>query len=268
MREPFQLHAGICYLAQWQAERPQLRAGFTTRNGGVSKPPFASFNLGLHVSDQYDHVITNRKMLADKLGMPLDDWVAGEQVHSTHVEIVRTNDKGKGSRHHDTALKGTDGLVVKQSGILCTAFFADCVPLYFFDPQTGCLGLAHAGWKGTVGEIARKMVEKMKEAGAAISNIRVAIGPCIAKEAYEVDDQVMKHIKREYAEQASEAKENGRYLLDLKRLNMEILLNQGVLRHNIAITNYCTFRDASLFFSHRRDGGKTGRMLAFIGYLP
>ncbi len=110
------------------------------------------------------------------------------------------------------------------------------------------------------------MVETFKELGTVPANLLTVIGPCISHDAYEVDEQVVGHIPDEWRDKTVTARENGRYLLDLKQLNTEILLQQGVLRRNIDVTQYCTFRDESLFFSHRRDNGKTGRMLGYIGY--
>lgn len=254
------------FIDKWQKQHQQLQVGFTMKNGGCSTPPFATFNMGLHVDDHYEDVINNRKRLAEKLQFPLSLWVSGEQTHHNEVHVVERKDKGKGSVAYDTSLKGIDGLITKEKGVLCTAFFADCVPLFFFDPVTAYLGIAHAGWRGTVGKIAEEMVKKFIELGTQIENLQVVIGPCISQKQYEVNDFVIQHIPKVLQKNAVIAKEEGSFLLDLKQLNMEILLQSGVLRHNIEVTNYCTFTDADSFFSHRRDHGQTGRMLGYIGY--
>ncbi|MEN1966961.1 peptidoglycan editing factor PgeF [Lentibacillus sp. N15] len=267
MSEPFyQKSDAYLALKSWQQINPNLVAGFTTRNGGISNPPFTSLNLGLHVPDNQQDVITNRQRLAKQLTFPLQDWVAAEQVHSTQTREITLQDKGKGSVSHDTSLAGVDGMITNKIGVLCTAFFADCVPLFFFDPMTGYIGIAHAGWKGTVHRMAEKMVTKLQSVHIDVSNLRVVIGPCISNEHYAVDDRVIAEIPQELRERTVQKLAENHYLLDLKQLNAEILLQCGVLRHNIDITNYCTFRDESLFYSHRRDKGKTGRMLGFIGY--
>ncbi|TFJ94570.1 peptidoglycan editing factor PgeF [Lentibacillus salicampi] len=267
MTEPFrQLTASTLELGKWQQLRSGLKAGFTTRNGGVSAAPFATLNLGLHVPDYTEDVLANRRKLAEAVHIPMASWVSGEQIHQTNVHIVTDDDKGKGSRQYDTSLKQIDGLMTNRQGILCTAFFADCVPIYFLDPSSGYVGIAHAGWKGTVNRIGRKMVEALQSAGADPADIHVAIGPSISGDAYEVDERVVNHIPDAFFERTVTDQGSNRFLLDLKQLNVEILLQQGVLRHNIDITHYCTFRDETLFFSHRRDQGKTGRMLGYIGY--
>lgn len=269
MSEPF-LHHNESYLhiEKWQNINPNLKAGFTTRNGGVSEPPFHSLNFGLHVKDKINDVIANRKILAGKLTIPIENWVSGEQVHQTKIKIVHDSDKGKGATSYQSSIEETDGLITNKTGVLCTAFFADCVPLFFFEPKSGFIGIAHAGWKGTVNLIAEQMVEALGSAGVKISDLLVVIGPCISKPFYEVDEHVINFIERKYWKKAVVPKGNNRYLLDLKQLNIEILLQSGVLRHNIDVTNYCTFNNNNLFFSHRRDNGETGRMLGFLGYTP
>ncbi|WP_099158006.1 peptidoglycan editing factor PgeF [Virgibacillus ndiopensis] len=269
MNEAFnQKDISYLHIEKWQELNPNLRVGFTTRKGGISKEPFKSFNLGLHVPDDKNDVIKNRQLLSSKLDIPLDDWVAGEQIHSNRIKIINNKDKGRGAVSFQDSLESIDGIITNQAGILCTAFFADCVPLFFFDPVSNYIGIAHAGWKGTVNRIAEQMVLKLQEAEVDISNLLVAIGPCISQKAYEVDDYVINHLSKEMIDKTAIKTKHNHYLLDLKQLNVEILLQCNVLRNNIDITNYCTLRDESLFFSHRRDNGKTGRMLGYIGYKP
>ncbi|WP_106497696.1 peptidoglycan editing factor PgeF [Lentibacillus sp. Marseille-P4043] len=256
----------LLHIEKWQNLNTRLRAGFTTRQGGLSQDPYKSFNLGLHVDDDKNIVIKNRQRLAQKLEIPLDNWVAGEQIHSTEVVEINQHDLGKGAISYQDSLQKIDGMITNEAGMLCTAFFADCVPLFFFDPVTNYIGIAHAGWKGSVQRIAGKMVDKLQATGVDIANLLVAIGPCISQQVYEVDEHVTRHIPEKICEKVTINQENGHYLLDLKQLNVEILLQCGVIRHNIDVTNYCTFRDESLFFSHRRDNGETGRMLGYIGY--
>jgi polyphenol oxidase len=256
----------LLYIKKWMDIDSDLKVGFTSRNGGTSRGYFSTNNFGLHVSDNYDNVIGNRNKLAKTLNISLNQWVSGEQVHHNSIHIVELTDVGRGARSIESSLKGIDGLITRENTILCTAFFADCVPLFFFDPVTKYIGIAHAGWKGTVGRIAEEMTNKFLELGCNKKDVLVTIGPCISSEYYEVDEYVKNHIPQELAEIVLSPNSNGHYLLDLKQLNVEILVQSGIFRSNIDITNYCTFRDENLFFSHRRDNGKTGRMLGFIGY--
>ncbi|ASN05842.1 hypothetical protein CFK40_12885 [Virgibacillus necropolis] len=267
MLEPFyQENESLLTLKSWKKLDPSLQVGFTTRQGGISKSSFESFNMGLHVPDSKQDVIYNRKLLAEKIGMSMETWVGGEQIHGTNVEIITHKVKGRGAFSHENSLSGIDGLITNQKGILCTAFFADCVPLFFFDRETGYVGIAHAGWKGTVNGIGKEMINKFIQLGASVETIKVAVGPCISQDAYEVDGHVIKNLTSKQINNTTRKQENNHYLLDLKKLNEEILLQSGALRHNIDVTNYCTYRAEELFFSHRRDHGKTGRMLGFIGF--
>jgi len=265
MYEPFKQHNESLLYGKWQEKYPNICIGFTTRIGGTSKAPYHSLNLGLHVADNKEDVITNRKQLAKELTFPIENWVIGEQVHGTKIIKIDHSHMGKGTLSHGSAIKDVDGLITNSKGILCTAFFADCVPLYFYDPVTEYIGIAHAGWKGTVHRIAEKMVIELKKLGVEMANLLALIGPSISKYYYEVDDRVIRMIRKEDLEKTTSSVGENRFQLDLRQLNAEILLQSGVLRHNIDITNYCTFRDKDLFFSHRRDQGKTGRMLGFIG---
>ncbi|WP_026906037.1 peptidoglycan editing factor PgeF [Paucisalibacillus globulus] len=256
----------LLYIKKWMNIDSNLKVGFTSRNGGTSKGYFSTNNFGLHVSDSYDNAIENRNKLAKILHISLEQWVSGEQVHHNSIHIVESTDVGRGARSVESSLKGIDGLITRETAILCTAFFADCVPLFFFDPVTKYIGIAHAGWKGTVGRIAEEMTNKFLELGCNKNDVLVTIGPCISCEYYEVDEYVKNRIPQELADRVLTSVSDGHYLLDLKQLNVEILVQSGIFRSNIDITNYCTFRDENLFFSHRRDNGKTGRMLGFIGY--
>ena len=266
--EPFKLKTEQ-FLEQknWRDSTPDLIVGFTTKNGGVSKGCYSNLNCGLHVQDVKADVLENREILADIIEFPLDHWVSGEQVHDVKIHEVKAADRGKGARFSESALSGIDGMLTKEKGVLLTAFFADCIPLYFFDPQEKVVGIAHAGWKGTVKGIGKEMVSRFEENGSHLGDIRVTIGPGICQTFYEVDEFVVSHIDPKFHEKVLIPQENDRYLLDLKGLNREILLQYGILRHNIDMTDYCTYRDEELFFSHRRDQGKTGRMLGFIGML-
>ena len=245
-----------------------LTAGFTTRNGGFSKFPFTSLNLGLHVADSDLDVVNNRRKLADDLGFPLSSWVVGEQVHQAVIKKVSKNDASAGSESLDGAIKGTDGLYTQDDDILLTSLYADCVPLYFIAPAYRTIGLAHAGWKGTVGEIGPNMIKTWQnEEGIDPKEIHVLIGPSISGEAYEVNDLVIQAVDQCLAtnqEKPYVQKENGRFLLDLKQLNKSLLIRSGVQESNIHLSTICTATDQRMF-SHRADNGQTGRMMSVIG---
>lgn len=254
----------------WQAMDQQVVAGFSLRTGGVSKAPFDSLNLGLHVFDQQTAVLENRRRFAELNQIPMHSWVAAEQVHHNQIQKVTINDKGKGADQHDTAIKGADGLYTAEKQIVLIAGFADCVPLYFFSPERPLIGMAHAGWKGTVSNIASAMISSWtKGEGIAVENIFVVIGPSICGNCYQVDQHVINQVDTLTTSVPSYRRDgSGKYLLDLKHLNKQLLLEAGILPDHIEMTNYCTSCQNDLFFSHRKENGKTGRMLAYISLRP
>ncbi|MBM7095853.1 peptidoglycan editing factor PgeF [Bacillus sp. H-16] len=249
-------------------ENAELEAGFSTRQGGTSQSPYDTLNLGLHTDDEYRDVINNRKLLTETAGFSLDSCVVSEQVHGSRIVEITQKHKGTGATSQSTAIPETDGIFTREKGILLTSMYADCVPLYFFAPKVGLTGLAHAGWKGTVANIAGSMIEAFKEAGAEEDEILAAIGPSISMPCYEVDERVMNEVGKLPLGNAGEiAKETTQhhYLLDLKEVNRKLLRSQGVKEDRIYTSSYCTYEQADLFYSHRRDQGKTGRMMSFIG---
>lgn len=167
-------------LERWTEEFPDLSAGITSRHGGASSAEWSSLNCALHINDNLDDVIHNRKQVARALGFSFERWTCAEQVHGNEVQRVTIQEAGRGNRSRETAFQGKDSLVTNEPGILLTAFFADCVPLFFVDPDTRAIGLAHAGWRGTTAEIARKTVEAMsRNYGSRPETLRAAIGPSI-----------------------------------------------------------------------------------------
>ncbi|WP_254391839.1 peptidoglycan editing factor PgeF [Terribacillus sp. DMT04] len=251
-------------LGGWSAPN-RIVSGITTKNNGVSKSPFDSLNMGLHVGDKDADVIQNRELLAGEIAFPLANWVLGEQVHGTEIAVVQKKDAGRGSKSLSDSIPSVDGLITNEPGLLLAAFFADCVPLYFSDAKTGWIGMAHAGWRGTVGDMAGKMIAALGSQGANPANIEAMIGPCISKHKYEVDDRIFQQIPERFRAQVLTASgESDKYYLDLQALNRLYLLDAGVKDAHIKTAPFCTY-EMPEFYSHRQDQGKTGRMIGFIG---
>ncbi|HWJ78974.1 MAG TPA: peptidoglycan editing factor PgeF [Niallia sp.] len=252
----------------WEKENPLLVAGFTTKNGGNSKDGLASLNMAFHVNDLKETVVENRQIVADKLDFPLSQWVGAEQTHHHHILVVTNEHVGFGSKDYESAIKDTDGLFTMEKNVLLTLCYADCVPLYFLHPKTGAIGIAHAGWQGTVKLIANKMVEVFSAHKIPAEEIQVVIGPSIKDCHYIVDDRVINEVNKVITskEKAYQVVSPGQYRLDLQEVNKQILLQAGIVENNINITNYCTFDEDNLFYSHRRDQGSTGRMMSYIGW--
>lgn len=268
--EPFVLrNQSYLTIDNWVRQFPELIAGFTTKSGGVSKGVYESLNLGFHVGDNGTNVCSNREEVAELINFPLSHWVGAEQIHDIVLKKITKADRGYGSNSYDHSFKGTDGFYTNEEGTLLTLCFADCVPLFFIAPEKKMIGTAHAGWKGTVGQIAKQMIMAWGREGIQPEQIFVAIGPSICEKCYIVDERIIKLVENTLEGRESlpyNLVSEGQFSLDLREVNRQILLTSGVPDRNILLTKYCTSCNQEEFFSHRRDQGKTGRMLSFIGW--
>jgi YfiH family protein len=273
MDEPFIQHLNSTLtIEKWAQLSPRLVAGFTTKHGGSSHSPYESNNYGLHVGDDSKDVITNRLQLSESLGFPSNQWACADQVHKDQIVKVTDSLKGQGVFDHNNSIKGTDGFYTNNNNVLLTLCYADCVPIYYYAPDHHMIGIAHAGWKGSVKNISGKMIDlwDMTE-NIPPSDVYVAIGPSIDRCCYVVNDQVIKQVDEVLKHISSDSTpyetiSEGQYRLDLKTLNKSLLVHAGVKEENILVSKFCTSCQDDLFFSFRRDKGKTGRMISYIGF--
>ncbi|WP_261132704.1 peptidoglycan editing factor PgeF [Bacillus sp. Marseille-Q3570] len=246
----------------------KVTAGFSTRHGGVSQEPFQSLNLGLHVKDVDEDVIDNRMRLAEAIDTQLDQWVFADQVHGSEISKVKQTDKGKGSKSLESGIIGMDGLYTRERDLVLALAYADCVPIFFLSEESDIVGIAHAGWKGSVKGIAARMVDTwvtMEE--VAVDSIHVFVGPSIQECCYEVDERVITQVDDSLDDEDPRpytAKGNSKYQLNLQHLNKQLLIRAGVPEKNVHLTKLCTSCNIERFFSHRKENGATGRMLGFI----
>lgn len=240
---------------------------FTTREGGVSRGIFSSLNLSFTRGDEKEAVEENFRRVAECLHTVPDRFVLTDQTHTTNVRRVDEEDAGAGlvreRGYHDI-----DGLITDVPGLVLATFYADCVPLYFIDRKNHAIGLSHSGWRGTVGRMGRVTMEQMREAyGTRQEDLVCAVGPSICQDCYEVSEDVAQEFAREFAGREDEiliGKGNGKYQLDLWRANEIVLLEAGVPKDQIAVTNICTCCNDRLLFSHRASQGKRGNLGAFL----
>lgn len=238
---------------------------FSTRMGGVSKGMFESMNFSYTRGDEPDAVDENYRRIAKVLGCEPGDIVCSDQTHTTNIRKVTVADKGKGVTEKKD-YTDVDGLVTNEPGIVLATFYADCVPLYFADPTKKVIGLAHSGWRGTVGRIGAKMIEMMQaEYGCDKKDIIVAIGPSICRDCYEVSEDVAEQFLHEFGESVlTDGKEAGKYQLDLWKANELVFLQAGIAPEHITVTDICTCCNDRLLFSHRASKGKRGNLGAFL----
>jgi hypothetical protein len=244
-----------------------VKAYFTSKKGGISEEDYVSLNLGLHTSDDNDNVLFNRKLVCEAVGIDNKSLVIGEQVHGNNVYVVTEKDRGKGALEYANSIKGVDALITNVKDLPLFSFYADCTPLFFLDPVHKIVGLAHAGWKGTVKKTAVKTLEKMIDRfNIQPEDCIVGIGPTISQNNYEVDENVVNKIMNSFGfySEVIEENENKKYHLDLPKTNYMMLEKAGVLSENIIDSSMCTFDLQEYFYSYRRDDGKTGRMASII----
>ena len=235
-----------------EADLGGARAAFSTRLGGVSEPPYDSLNLGLLTDDADDAVAENRLRLAAALGFAPEQVVFARQVHGTR--LVEGADQRRGSFVRNGRTKEprdvveADGHVVREPGLVPLVFVADCLPVALYGPDG--LAMVHAGWRGLAGGILAAGAE-------AVGATRAAIGPGVGPCCYEVGEEVLSA----FAGLGDVAE--GR-MLDLPEVARRLLADAGV--EQVESAGLCTSCEEELFFSHRRDAGRTGRQagLAWI----
>lgn len=239
---------------------------FTTRKAGFSQGEFSSLNMALHVGDEKEKVIRNRGKVLNAINLNLDYMVCSEQVHATNIVIVDKENLGQGAYEFATAIKETDAMVTNIPYICLTTFYADCFPIFIFDPVRRAVGLAHSGWKGTMGEIGCKTIELMQnEFACDINNIEVFIGPGIGKCCFVIGNDLAELVKSNFRDMDNIlfCQEKG-FLWDLPNTIRQMLIKHGVRKENILISNLCTSCNTEDFFSYRKEAGLTGRMAAMI----
>lgn len=257
------LHEGeVPYLTFRKLDQAGVRHGFSTRMGGVSEGIYSSMNLSYARGDDEASVHENFCRIGHAIGFDEKKLVFSNQIHDTQIRRVGEEDCGK-------VMTGMDGLVTDVPGVPLYTGYADCVPLFFFDPIKKVAALAHSGWKGTVGRIGEKMVKIMKDGyGCRTEDIVASIGPSICRDCYEVSQDVAWQFIREFSghqeEEILDRKENGKYQLDLWKANEIILEEAGILKKNLDITDLCTCCNSEYLFSHRATKGKRGNLGAFI----
>ena len=174
--------------------------GVSCRRGGVSKSPWDSLDLGLHVGDDPADVAENRRRYLAALGLDASQLVTPEQVHGEAIQRVGRSDAGRGALSYADSIAKTDALITDEPGLPLLLCFADCTPILLLDPAHRAVGIAHGGWKGTVRRIAAKTVLRMqREFGTRPENVLAAIGPSIGPCCYEVGPEVERQFQEAFS---------------------------------------------------------------------
>lgn len=244
-----------------------INHAFSTRLGGVSEGEFTSMNLAFNRGDNPECVTENYKRLCKSAGFDFESLTASAQDHHTFVRAVTKADRGVGI-YKPRDMESVDAIITNETGVTLVTYYADCTPLYFVDTKNRAIGLAHGGWRGTVGRIAEKTIQKMTGLyGTNPADITAAVGPAISVCCYEVDKPCIDNF---YAledldkEKFIFPKDGGKYMLDLLECNRQILVSAGVKPENITVSDVCTNCNSELLWSHRATKGHRGTMCAFM----
>ncbi len=225
-------------------------AAMSTRLDGASDAPYG-MNLSFMVGDNEQAVQANRRLFFGSLGIGLDELAIPRQVHGT---LIRRADQ-------PGSYPDCDGLVSDRKRVFLCISVADCVPVLVFEPHRRVAGAFHAGWRGTAGRIVALGVQRLvQEFGADPAAMFAFVGPAAGGCCYEVGEEVADKLPPRFVDRSA-----GRPKVDLKGANAAQLEESGLLPANIEVHAGCTIMDPSLFHSYRRDGPRSGRMMAVIG---
>ena len=236
--------------------------GFTTRHEGVSRPPYNSLNLGINTQDQQANVEGNRSLLTRAFGVNQEALITPRQVHGSDILVINETNE---DYSHFLSVEG-DAVITNQPNVMIGVCVADCVPIILCDPVKKIIAVVHAGWKGTAARLATKTVAGMQsEFGSEPGHIHAAIGPCIQKCCYEVDEPVRKAFQQSGVpwDECTELITPGKWQLDLAAANRELLLQAGLLSEAIQLSDQCVCCHSEQFFSYRRDKEDSGRQIGF-----
>jgi YfiH family protein len=264
-------HAGTLPVYRFDQlnDDPELVHAVFTRLGGVSLPPYASLNLGHTVGDDPTAVSTNHNRVYEALGVGRSQIVTCHLTHSADVLVVTAADSGQ------TVGQG-DAMVTADTDVYLGMRFADCVPILLRDPVRRAIGLVHAGWRGTVKNVAQAAVQTMVDKlGCSPQAITAIIGPSIGRCCYQVGEEVIQAVEAAFSSQSTSgngdngahlfSRHNGRYAyFDLWEANRQQLAAAGV--GEVVMAGLCTACHADHFFSHRAEKGQTGRFGVVLGY--
>ena len=246
----------------------QVTAFSTTRNGGVSKGDYASMNCTPYTGDDIEAVQRNQQLLCTALHIEKEQLIIPYQTHSVNALVIDKEFLQQNAGKRDEQLQNIDALITQEKGVCLCVSTADCTPILLYDRKQQVIAAIHAGWRGSVNYIVRKTLEQMNRLyNTQGGDIFAAIGPCIGFDAFEVGDEVYDAFKQndfpmEYI--SGWKPETHKWHIDLQMANSVQLIDFGVPTEQIDICDICTFTHYEKFFSARRLGIKSGRILSGI----
>lgn len=240
----------------------------TTRKGGYSENTFASFNCAPYSGDELGTVKRNQELLCSMLPQNPQSLVIPFQTHGTTIRTIDPFYLTLSPEEQQRRLHGVDALITNQKGYCLCVSTADCVPVLLFDPIQKVVGIVHAGWRGTVAKIVKQTLDLMEHTyNTEPKDVLVGVGPSISQKAFEVGDEVYEAFQKvgfDMDKIAVRNEQSQKYHIDLWEANRLQLIECGVQAENIQISGICTYEQHETFFSARRLGTKSGRILSGI----
>ncbi len=236
---------------------------FTTRRGGVSTGEAASLNLSFKRKDTPENVHKNFEIICSAIGVDHKRIVFSDQTHGKGIYIPTEKDVGKGL-YRESDITDADGLVTIERNVPLCTFYADCVPLFFLDPNKKIIALVHSGWKSTMLEIGKEAVAVMKSLGSNPRDILAAIGPSIGPCHFEVGEEVAGQFISKFGSEIADRTVGDKTYINLWTTNVNILLSSGIPDDNITLAKICTYCENDRFYSYRADNHKTGSLCGIM----
>jgi YfiH family protein len=232
---------------------PSLLCAVSTRPGGFSQGVYAGLNLGRRTGDRSTSIDKNREYFFQRLDLTERQVAFGEQLHTANALLV--NRAG--------IYKRTDALITGEKNVFLAVLIADCFPVFLFDPSSAAVAVIHAGGRGTQAGIIENTLQLLKsELGLQVTGLIAAIGPGLQRECFEVRKDVYDYFAGSYF---SPHREKDKKYLDLRQVIIDKLVLEGVAMERIEWSNECTMCRADKYYSHRRQGKNSGRMMGIIG---
>ncbi len=253
----------ISYLKPDWADANGLLCGFTTRNGGISRPPYNSLNLGFNTDDQRHLVEGNRSNLVRSFEVEPHQLLTIQQVHGSDVLVI---DEPNPDVSHFQRVEA-DAIISNQAGMMFGVLTADCYPVLLWDPRNQVGAAVHVGWRGAAAGILQKTVSSLQnQFGTRAEDLFAAVGPGIGAAHYQVDRPVRSAFTEGSGFWDRIAKEVGlgQWTLDLRESCRLQLDAAGLDARQVDLAEENTVDQKELFFSHRRDQGVTGRQMGFV----
>lgn len=234
----------------------------TSKGKNNSADSFSGLNLGLNSGDSISRVELCREQLLNTLG---GSQIFPNQTHGDRIGLITQKELLLSKEALDNYLKATDAVITNRPNVWLFILTADCIPIVVYDPVKRVIAAVHAGWRGLKNKIVLKTIDTMQQQfGCQIADLKVAIGPAISKPHYEIGEDVSQHFLMDFPEALEKSSNENKWMLDLVAVCNEMLMQKGVAAASIELSGFCNYCQNDIFYSYRRDGGKTGRMVTGI----